>query len=156
MNCCNDVSERVDCAFLSKHPIIRSIWRRRAGNNAGCHPSITKRCCSCLETAPRLVPELLRDALQQSLPEFTEARVESADLTNIQPAEYRADLVVLLLNDKPVLGVVVEAQLARDDDKHYAWPAYVANLRTRFKCPVCLCRRRLKDGFVPPPLPNWI
>jgi hypothetical protein len=87
---------------------------------------------------PRLAPELLHDALQQNLPEFTEARVESADLTDIQPAEYRADLVVLLLNDKPVLGIVVEAQLARDDDKHYAWPAYVANLRARIKCPVCL------------------
>jgi len=87
---------------------------------------------------PRLAPELLRDALHQSLPEFTEARVQSAELTDIQPAEFRADLVVLLLNEQPVLGIVIEAQLARDNAKRYAWPAYVVNLRARIKCPVCL------------------
>jgi len=87
---------------------------------------------------PRLAPELLRDALHQPLPEFTDARVESAELTDIQPAEYRADLVVLLLDDAAVLGIVIEAQLSRDDAKAYAWPAYVANLRARIRCPVCL------------------
>ena len=87
---------------------------------------------------PRLAPELLSAALQQSLPKFAEARVESAQLTDIQPAEYRADMVVLLLENRPVLGIVLEVQLARDDAKHYAWPAYVMNLRTRIQCPVCL------------------
>jgi hypothetical protein len=84
---------------------------------------------------PLLAPELLRDALHQPLPEFSEARIESADLTDIQPAEYRADLVVLLLEERPVLGIVIEAQLGRDEAKRYAWPAYVANLRARIKCP---------------------
>lgn len=36
---------------------------------------------------PRLAPELLRDVLHLRLPEFIEARIESADLTDIQPAE---------------------------------------------------------------------
>ena len=66
---------------------------------------------------PLLAPALLHDALHQSLPEFTTAPIESAELTDIQPTEYRADIVVLLLDDKPVLGIIVEAQLARDDDK---------------------------------------
>jgi hypothetical protein len=44
----------------------------------------------------------------------------------------------LLLDDQPVLGIVVEVQLARDEAKQYAWPAYVANLRARIECPVCL------------------
>jgi hypothetical protein len=87
---------------------------------------------------PLLAPELLCQALHQPLPEFTEARVESAELTDIQPAEYRADLVVLLLDVAAVLGIVIEVQLSRDNAKQYAWPAYVANLRTRIKCPVCL------------------
>jgi hypothetical protein len=87
---------------------------------------------------PLLAPTLLRDALHQRLPEFTEARLDSAELTDIQPAEYRADLVVLLLHGRAVLGIVVEAQLTRDDAKHYAWPAYVANLRARIKAPVLL------------------
>lgn len=87
---------------------------------------------------PELAPELLRDALHQELPAYTEARIESADLTDIQPAEYRADLVVLLYDGKPVLGIVVEVQLAQDDVKQYSWPVYVAGLRARIRCPVCL------------------
>ena len=87
---------------------------------------------------PLLAPELLRDALGVTLPSFAEARIVSADLTEVQPAEYRADLVMRLLQDEPVLGIVVEVQLSPDIDKRYAWPAYVANLRARLKCPVCL------------------
>jgi hypothetical protein len=46
---------------------------------------------------PSLAPDLLRDVLGVALPEYTEARIDSADLTQVQPTEYRADLVVLLL-----------------------------------------------------------
>lgn len=87
---------------------------------------------------PQLAAELLRDALHQELPAYTEARIEAADLTDIQPAEYRADLVVLLYDGKPVLGIVVEAQLQPDDDKRFVWPAYAVGLRARIRCPVCL------------------
>jgi hypothetical protein len=87
---------------------------------------------------PHLAPELLRDALHVELPAYTEARIESADLTDVQPAEYRADLVVLLYDGKPVLGIVVEAQLAADDHKRFAWPVYAVGLRARMRCPVCL------------------
>lgn len=87
---------------------------------------------------PELAPGLLRDTLHVSLPEYTEVRIDSADLTDIQPAEYRADLVVLLLRGAPVLGIVLEVQLSHDDDKRYAWPVYVVNLRARIRCPVCL------------------
>jgi hypothetical protein len=87
---------------------------------------------------PALAPELLRDALHVALPEYTEVRIDSADLTDIQPAEYRADLVVLLLHGSPVLGIVLEMQLSNDDDKRYVWPVYVVNLRARIRCPVCL------------------
>jgi hypothetical protein len=87
---------------------------------------------------PELAPELLRDALHQELPRYTEARIDSADLSEVQPAEYRADLVVLLLDGVPVFGIVVEVQLSPDDRKQYVWPAYVAGLRARLKCPVSL------------------
>lgn len=87
---------------------------------------------------PALAPELLRDALNVPLPPYTEVRVDSADLTQIQPTEYRADLVVLLVDGQPVLGIVVEVQLARDERKHYVWPVYVATLRARLECPVVL------------------
>lgn len=95
---------------------------------------------------PTLAPELLRDALHVELPVYSSARIESAELTDIQPAEYRADLVVLLLKDEPVLGIVVEAQLSPDDNKRFAWPVYVVNLRARLKCPVCLLVITADDG----------
>jgi hypothetical protein len=87
---------------------------------------------------PELAPDLMRDALHQELPRYTEARIDSADLTEVQPTEYRADLVVLLLKGVPVFGIVIEVQLAPDERKQYVWPAYVAGLRARIKCPVCL------------------
>jgi len=84
---------------------------------------------------PSLAPELLREALHIELPDHSDIRIDSADLTDIQPAEYRADLVVLLLTEKPVLGIIVEVQLNKDGDKGYVWPAYVFNLRSRLRCP---------------------
>jgi hypothetical protein len=87
---------------------------------------------------PDLAPELLRGALHVELPTYSEARIESAELTDVQPAEYRADLVVLLYEGKPVLGIVIEVQLQPDADKGYSWPVYIAGLRARIRCPVCL------------------
>jgi ABC-type bacteriocin/lantibiotic exporter with double-glycine peptidase domain len=57
---------------------------------------------------PALAPELLREALHMELPEYSDIRIDSADLNDIQPAEYRADLVVLLTSSRPVLGIIVE------------------------------------------------
>jgi hypothetical protein len=87
---------------------------------------------------PALAAELLRDALHIEVPNYSEARIESSELTELQPAEYRADLVVLLYEGVPVLGIVVEVQVQRDADKGYSWPLYVAGLRARIRCPVCL------------------
>ena len=87
---------------------------------------------------PMLAPELMRDALHFELPPFTEARIDSADLTEIKPAEYRADLVVLLLEGVPVYGIVVEAQLSRDPRKKFVWPIYATSLRARLEIPVSL------------------
>jgi hypothetical protein len=88
---------------------------------------------------PALAAELMRNALGVDVPRYSEARVVSADLTEIQPAEYRADMVVQLLDGESVsLGIVVEVQLSEDKRKRFTWPAYVSNLRARLKCPVCL------------------
>jgi hypothetical protein len=82
--------------------------------------------------------ELLRE-IDLPLPEYDEVRVESSDLGNVRPAEYRADLVLLLERSAHnALGIIVEVQLACDEDKPYVWPAYIANLRARHRCPVCL------------------
>jgi hypothetical protein len=60
---------------------------------------------------PTLAPELLVGTLRAELPEFTEARIDSSDLTNILPAERRADLVIQLRHGDCVFGIVVEVQL---------------------------------------------
>jgi len=81
---------------------------------------------------------LLRD-LDIRLPAYHDIRTESADLTNLEPTEYRADLVLFLEREsKKSLGIIIEVQLDRDENKEYSWPAYIANLRARHRCPVCL------------------
>ena len=90
------------------------------------------------QNRPTLAAEVARSALHAELPEFAEARIDSASLNDLRPAEYRADCVVVLLQDQPVLGIIVEVQLGRDEEKAFAWPAYVCNLRSRIRAPVCL------------------
>jgi len=82
--------------------------------------------------------DLLRE-FDVDLPEYDDTRVDSSDLSDLRPAEYRADMVSFLMHgSQKVLGIIIEVQLGRDDDKPYAWPAYVVNLRARHRCPVCL------------------
>jgi len=88
---------------------------------------------------PSLAAEILIEVLGISLPDYTEARIASADLTEIQPAEYRADIVVILFHDdNPVRVVIVEVQLAADPQKRLSWPAYVTVARAAHGCPAAL------------------
>src|SRR4051812_17962091 len=88
---------------------------------------------------PSLAAEILIEVLGISLPDYTEARIASADLTEIQPAEYRADIVVILFHDgNPVRVVIVEVQLAADPQKPLSWPAYVTVARAVHGCPAAL------------------
>src|SRR3954466_7135300 len=88
---------------------------------------------------PSLAAEILAEVLGVSLPPYTEARLASTDLTEIQPAEYRADVVVVLLDrDIPVRVIIVEVQLAVDPGKRFSWPAYVTVSRAIHRCPACL------------------
>jgi hypothetical protein len=88
---------------------------------------------------PTLAAEVLRDTLGVELPAFTEATIESADLTVVVPRERRADQVIVLREQGvPRLAIVVEAQLSPDDDKAYTWPDYVVGARSRYRCPACL------------------
>jgi hypothetical protein len=87
---------------------------------------------------PTLAPELLQEALGMELPSWSEVRVESAEFNQVVPTEYRADLVILLLDGKPILAIVVEVQLSPDKDKRESWPVYLTSLRSRVSCPVVL------------------
>jgi hypothetical protein len=88
---------------------------------------------------PELGAELLTEALGVALPAYTEARLVSNDLTKIRPAEYRADVVVLLLDDDvPTCVLIVEVQLGIDPRKRYSWPDYATGVRATYSCPVGL------------------
>jgi len=91
------------------------------------------------KSRPSLAAEILVEALDISLPVYTEARLASIDLTEIQPAEYRADVVVVLLDhDVPVRVIIVEVQLGIDLRKRFSWPAYVTVSRAIHGCPADL------------------
>jgi hypothetical protein len=82
---------------------------------------------------------MLVEALGVSLPPYTDARLASTDLTEIRPAEYRADAVVVLLDrELPVRVIIVEVQLAVDPRKRFSWPAYIVNSRANHGCPADL------------------
>src|SRR3954469_736013 len=88
---------------------------------------------------PSEAAELLAADLCLTLPAYTKARIASADLTEIQPAEYRADIVVILFHDgNPVRVVIVEVQLAADPKKRLSWPASVTVARAVHGCPAAL------------------
>jgi hypothetical protein len=89
---------------------------------------------------PSVVTELVRDVLGIKVPGSRQARLDSNDLSDVKRAERRADAVVVLTGpaDAPVLGVIVEVQLNRDQRKWWTWPMYLMKLRTRLKIPVML------------------
>ena len=72
------------------------------------------------------------------MPSYATATVQDADLGQIVPTAYHADLVVVLGNPEPALGIVVEVQLAPDADKRYVWPLYAVALRAKLRCPTCV------------------
>jgi hypothetical protein len=90
---------------------------------------------------PTLAPELLRERLCAPLPLFDRVRVGDANLTDLVPTEFRADLVLLLEGEAdgvPLGALVVEVQLRPDPDKRWSWPGYVTGLRARLRCDVTL------------------
>ncbi|MPY98310.1 MAG: hypothetical protein GEU97_09985, partial [Actinophytocola sp.] len=72
---------------------------------------------------PALAAELLTTSLGVTVPTYQHARLESCELTDLAPTEYRADTVVVLTdNTGPVFAIIVEIQLGRDSDKRWSWP----------------------------------
>jgi hypothetical protein len=87
---------------------------------------------------PEFVADLLRELLHVDVPAFTQARLTDTTLSQPLPAEYRADAVVLFVDDRPVFGCIIEAQLAEDAKKPFSWPVYTMSARARHLCPFVL------------------
>jgi hypothetical protein len=128
---------------------------------SGAHEAV----CELVRNEPAAVPELLGRLLQVTLPAFVQARLESAELTQLKPTEFRADAVVVLTDDdgNPLAAVVVEVQRSCDSDKRFTWPVYLATLRARWRCGTLLvviasdatvarwCARGIDMGH-----PDWV
>lgn len=82
-----------------------------------------------------LAPDLLRTTLAVELPPFDGITLARSELGDVVPAEYRADVVLVLTqNGAPALALAVEVQLATDPRKRFTWPVYEATLRARYEC----------------------
>lgn len=92
---------------------------------------------------PESVADLLRGPLGLKVPSFRKAVLLPADLTNVMPAEFRADAVIAFEDpdpdvEEPVYAVVVEVQLRPVARKRRVWPVYVATVHARLDCPVSI------------------
>ena len=88
---------------------------------------------------PALAPELLAACAGIHLGGAVAERA-SIDLSQVVPSEYRSDAVSVLRDQlhAAIAAVIVEVQLAIDDDKRFSWPLYVAAARASLRCPVTL------------------
>lgn len=88
---------------------------------------------------PELAAALLSTSFGVDVPAYQGIRLDSGELPDLKPTEYRADAVVVLTDrEVPVLAVVVEVQLRRDTVKRRSWPVYLATLHARLRCPTVL------------------
>lgn len=73
---------------------------------------------------PPLAPHLIERLFHLQLPSHASVRVAESSLDQMIPIEFRADLVLELLDEKgePVLLIVLEMQRDEDPDKKYSWP----------------------------------
>jgi len=85
---------------------------------------------------PALAVELLRAMTGLALPDAVDARLGPTSLNAVVPAEFRADAVVIAADGagKPLMVIVIEPQGRDDETKVFAWPAYLANVRSAVKC----------------------
>jgi hypothetical protein len=85
---------------------------------------------------PSLGPALLARAIDFTVPEGAQVRVTSAEFADIDPAEYRADVVLRVDGEHGQAEdiFIIEVQLDINKKKHYSWPSYMTGARNRFQC----------------------
>ncbi len=86
---------------------------------------------------PALAVELLQAMTGVPLPAEPGIRPGPNGLNAVIPAEFTADSVVVVsdpASGEPVVVIVIEPQGRDDRTKEYAWPAYLANVRSAVQC----------------------
>ena len=89
---------------------------------------------------PALAPHFLATLFRVDVPRHTSVKVADATLDQLIPVEFRADLVLELVEphgkkSRFVLAIVLEVQREIDARKKYSWPVYVAVARAERECP---------------------
>src|ERR1700760_1874710 len=90
---------------------------------------------------PPLAVDLLRAFTGLAVSEEADIRLGPNSLNAIVPAEFTADAVVIVsdpVTSDPQVVIVVEPQGRDDQTKRYAWPAYLASVRSAVKCPTAV------------------
>jgi hypothetical protein len=83
---------------------------------------------------PELLLDLLHGALGVDVPAYERVQIEEAEVAQILPPSYHADLVFSLHRGAPVMAIVLEVQRSVDPRKHARWPTYVADVHARVGC----------------------
>ncbi len=96
---------------------------------------------------PALALSLAASSGQLTLPAYDTLELAPAEVRDLVPASLRVDVVILLRRGEPVLVLLVEVQLGRDEDKRFSWPFYVAAMRLKYRCPVCLLVYAVSDAM---------
>ncbi len=87
---------------------------------------------------PHTAVSMLAATNRARIPPHDHVEVRPADERELTPTSLRVDVVVLLRRGEPVLVLLLEVQLSRDDDKLFTWPFYVTSMRLRYRCPAVL------------------
>ena len=88
---------------------------------------------------PAVTADLVRRLTPIEIPAQDKVRVDlgSNDASIVVPDEFRANLVTVIRDrdtGTPLLLVVIESQGRMVEEKEFAWPSYLANLRAAHKC----------------------
>lgn len=91
-----------------------------------------------LREAPDVLLEALRASGAITLPPFSRAEVRPGEIRELLPTERRIDLLVLLLDDTPVLALPIEIQQSIDRRKRRLWPFVVTSIALTHDCDAVL------------------
>jgi hypothetical protein len=90
---------------------------------------------------PALAVELMRAFTGLTVPDQADIRLGPNSLNAVVPTEFTADAVVIVsdpASGAPQVVIIVEPQGRDDETKRYAWPSYLANVRSATKCPTAI------------------
>jgi hypothetical protein len=89
---------------------------------------------------PELGPHVLERIFNLPVPAHSRVRIADSSLGQLLPIEFRADLVLELLEDssKCVLAIVLESQRDIAPRKRFSWPVYVMVARAERECDAVL------------------